>query len=55
MWYWVYLGARTCDIFFYVLLARAGVWLLFNGLLALLFSFFYIIHEFDRFYIEDEP
>ena len=30
-------------------LARAGVWLLFNGLLALFFSFFYVIPEFDRF------
>ena len=35
--------------FFFVSLARAGVWLLFNGLLALLFSFFHVICEFDRF------
>ena len=34
-------------IFFFVFLARAGVWLLFNGLLALLFSLFYLIWEFD--------
>ena len=35
--------------FFFVLLARVGVWLLFNGLLALLFSLFYVIREFDKF------
>ena len=35
--------------FFFVSLARAGVWLLFNGLLAPLFSLFYVICEFDRF------
>ena len=35
--------------FFFVFLARAGVWLLFNGLLALLFSLFYVICEFDKF------
>ena len=38
----------TCDIFS-VSLARAGVWLLFNDLLALSFSLFYVIREFDRF------
>ena len=36
-------------IFFFVLLARAGVCLLVNDLLALLFSLFYVIREFDRF------
>ena len=46
--FWVYLGVRTCDIFS-VSLVRAGVWLLFNGLLALLFSLFYVMREFDRF------
>ena len=35
--------------FFFVFLARAGVWVLFNGLLALLFSLFYVIREFDKF------
>ena len=35
--------------FFFVFLARAGVWLLFNGLSALLFSLFYLIREFDMF------
>ena len=40
------LGEKTFDIFFFVFLARAGVWLLFNGLLALLF---YVIREFDKF------
>ena len=44
----VYIGVRTCDIFS-ASLARAGVWLLLNGLLALLFSLFYVIREFDRF------
>ena len=34
---------------FFVFLARAGVWLLFNGLIALLFSLFYVIREFDKF------
>ena len=34
--------------FFFVLLARSGVWLLFNGLWALLFSLFYVIREFDK-------
>ena len=33
---------------FFVLLARSGVWLLFNGLWALLFSLFYVIREFDK-------
>ena len=41
-------------IFFFVSLARVGVWLLYNGLLVLLFSLFYVILEFDIFcYIED--
>ena len=31
---------------FVIAIACAGVWLWFNGLLALLFSFFYIIREF---------
>ena len=35
--------------FFFVSLARAGIWLLFNALSALLFSLFYVIREFDRF------
>ena len=35
--------------FFFVLLACVGVWLLFNSLLALLFSLFYVICEFDKF------
>ena len=34
-------------IFFFVSLARVGVWLLYNGLLVLLFSLFYVILEFD--------
>ena len=34
---------------FFVSLAHAGVWFLCNGLLALLFSLFYIIRTFDRF------
>ena len=40
-----------------MLLACAGLWLLFNGLLAFLFSLFHVICEFDRFLhlIEDEP
>ena len=37
----VYIGVKTCDY--------AGVWLLFNGLLALLFSLFYVVREFDKF------
>ena len=49
----VYLGVRTREFFFFVSLARAGVGLLFNDLLALslalLFSLFYVIREFDRF------
>ena len=32
----VYLGVQTCDIFFFVFLARAGVWVLFNGLFFVL-------------------
>ena len=35
--------------FFFVFLARAGVWVLFNGLSALLFSLFDVIREFDKF------
>lgn len=34
-------------IFFFVSLARVGVWLLFNRLLALLVALFYVIREFD--------
>ena len=34
--------------FFFVFLARAGVWVLFNGLLAPFFLF-YVIREFDKF------
>ena len=45
----VYLGVKTCDIFSFFFLARTGVWLLFNGVLALLFSLFYVIREFDKF------
>ena len=42
--------------FIFVWLARAGVWLLFNGLVALLFSLFCVIREFDRFlHLKDEP
>ena len=44
-----------CFLFCFVLLACVGVWLLFNGLLAHLFSLFYVISEFDRVFIEDEP
>ena len=47
-----FLGLPRCKNlwhFFFVLLARSGVWLLFNGLLALLFSLFYVIREFDKF------
>ena len=40
-----HLGVRTCDIFFFVSLALAGAWLLFNGLLAFLFSLRYVICE----------
>ena len=45
--YSVYLIVKTCDIFL-ISLARAEVLLLFNSLLALLFSLFYVIREFDR-------
>ena len=34
-------------IFFFVSLARVGVWLSFNGLLVLSFSLFCVILEFD--------
>lgn len=40
---------NVCYFFFLVSLARALVWLLFHGLLALSFSLFYVICEFDRF------
>ena len=46
------LGLPRCKNLWYILfvsLARAGFWLLFNGFLALLFSLFYVIREFDRF------
>ena len=45
----VYLGVKLLLTFFFVSLARAGVWLLFIGLLALLLSLFYVIREFHRF------
>ena len=38
-------------IYFFVSLARVGVWLLYNGLLVLLFSLFYVILEFDINYV----
>ena len=47
-----YLGLPRCKNlwhFFFVLLARFGVWILFNGLWARLFSLFYVIHELDKF------
>ena len=40
---------KNLSHFFFVLLACVGVWLLFNGLLALLFSLFYVICKFDKF------
>ena len=43
---WTYVGLPRCKNlwhFFFVLLARSGVWLLFNGLWTLLFSLFYVI------------
>ena len=40
---------NIANIYRLVSLARAGVCLLLNGLLLLLFSFFYIIREFDKF------
>ena len=45
----VHLDVRTYDIFFFVSSARAEVWSLFNGLMALFFSLFHIIREFHRF------
>lgn len=45
-------GFPRCEnlsYFFLVTIALAGVWLLLNGLLALLFSWFYVIREIDRF------
>ena len=32
--FWVYLGVRTCDVFFFVLVPHPGVWFLFNLLLS---------------------
>lgn len=46
------LGSPRCNYlwyFIFVFLVRAGGWLLFNGLLALLFSLSYVIVEFNRF------
>ena len=40
-------------IFFSVMLASAGIWLLLNDVLALLFSLFDIICEFDSSHMED--
>ena len=37
--------------FYFVFLARPGVWLLFNGLWSLLFSLFYVIREFDKLFV----
>ena len=45
----VYLGVRTCDIFLCFVSSCWGLVILFNSLLALLFSLFYVIREFDRF------
>ena len=40
---------RICDIFLFALLARAGVLVLFNGLLALFFLFICVFREFETF------
>ena len=40
---------RICDIFLFALLARAGVLVLFNGLLALFFFFICVFREFETF------
>ena len=51
----VYLRERTCDAFSLLyLITSAGVWLLLNDVLALLFSVFYVIREFDGSYMEDK-
>ena len=45
-------GSPRCEdlsYFFFVSRSRTAVWLLFNGLLDLLFCLFYVIREFDRF------
>ena len=44
-----------CYFFFVSYTARAGVWLLFNGLLALVFSLFTSSVSLTGFYAEDEP
>ena len=41
-------SALPVTLFLCFILARAGVWVSFNGLLALLFSLFYVIREFDK-------
>ena len=49
---WESSGLPRCKnmwYFFFVFLARSRVWLLFNGLLALLFSLFNVIREFGKF------
>ena len=45
-------SVRTCDVFSLFRLLVLGCSCFFAGLLALLFSFFYVFREFD---IEDEP
>lgn len=47
---WVYLSVTTFDIFIFVLLVSAGVSLLSNGLLALWFSVFFVMREFNGFF-----
>ena len=49
-----YISVKTCGIYFFVSKAPASVWFLFNGILALLVSLFYVIREFDRFLHQDE-
>ena len=46
---WVYCVVKTCYISLFVSLAFGEVWILFSGFLALLFSVFYVIHEFQKF------
>jgi len=46
---WVYYVVKTCYISLFVSLACGGVWILFSGFLTLLFSVFYVIHEFQKF------
>jgi len=53
--FWGFPQCKNLCNFFFVLLVCAGVWSLFNGIFALLFSSFTLSMSLTGFYTKDEP